>query len=105
MTQPCIILATLKPAAGKKEAVLSLFEEVMPAVHEEEGCELYALYEDVDGALHMIEKWTTWDLWQVHMAGAPVAAIQAGLEGLLESDVLIEEMYGLNVGREGKAAL
>ena len=56
MTQPCIILATLKPAAGKKEAVLALFEKVMPAVHEEEGCELYALYEDVDGALHMIEK-------------------------------------------------
>ena len=77
----------------------------MPAVHEEEGCELYALYEDVDGALHMIEKWTSWDLWQVHMAGAPVAAIQSGLEGLLESDALIEEMYGLNVGLEGKAAL
>jgi quinol monooxygenase YgiN len=105
MTQPCIILATLKPAAGKKDAVLALFEKVMPAVHEEEGCELYALYEDVDGALHMIEKWTSWDLWQVHMAGAPVAAIQSGLEGLLESDVLIEEMYGLNVGLAGKAAL
>jgi hypothetical protein len=39
------------------------------------------------------------------MAGAPVAAIQSGLEGLLESDALIEEMYGLNVGLAGKAAL
>ena len=68
--------------------------EVTPDVHQEEGCELYALHEEVGGSLVFIEKWTSRELWVAHGELETVARIHRGVEGLLQSDVDVLEMYG-----------
>lgn len=87
MTTPCIVIATFTPTPEH-------YEEVMEVLLEE-GCELYALHEEVEGRLVLVEKWTTRDLWRTHLSLDTVARIQKGIEGLLQCDVEVREMYGV----------
>lgn len=95
MDRPCIVIATFTPHPEHYDEVKNLLVDVLPDVHQEEGCELYALHEEVEGVLVLIEKWTTRELWQVHLTLDPVARIQSGLHGLLVKDVEVSEMYGV----------
>ena len=95
MSQPCVVIATFTPHPEHYEQVKRVLLEVSPEVHQEEGCELYALHEEVGGTLVLIEKWTTRELWQEHLTLDTVTRIQRGIEGLLEGDVKVREMYGV----------
>ena len=95
MSQPCVVIATFTPHPEHYEQVKRVLLEVSPEVHQEEGCELYALHEEVEGTLVLIEKWTTRQLWQEHLTLDTVTRIQKGVEGLLEGDVEVREMYGV----------
>ena len=59
------------------------------------GRGLDALHEEVEGRLGLVEKWTTRDLWMTHLSLDTVARIQKGIEGLLQCDVEVREMYGV----------
>lgn len=98
MSQPCIVIATFYPAAGNFEAVREAIRAVTPDVHDEPGCELYALHEETEGRLVLIEKWTTRELWREHLTLEPVKRLRASLEGLLASETEVLEMYGSPVG-------
>ena len=95
MPRPCVVIATFHPHPEHYEQVKRVLLEVSPEVHQEEGCELYALHEEVDGTLVLIEKWTSRELWQAHLALDTVTRIQKGVGGLLEGDVEVREMYGV----------
>jgi quinol monooxygenase YgiN len=95
MNTACVVIATFTPKPDRYDEVKRVLLEVSPEVHQEEGCELYALHEEVDGTLVLIEKWTTRELWQAHLALDTVTRIQKGVEGLLEGDVEVREMYGV----------
>jgi len=105
MPQPCIVIASFQPLPGKTHELIALIESVIPEVHEEEGCELYALHEEVGGSLVMIEKWTTQAHWHVHNNAPSVAAIHAGLPGLIKGEIVVQEMYGHEVGDPTKDRL
>ena len=94
----CIILAVITPKPGHKDDVIKVLSEVIPDVHKEPGCELYAMHEDTDGRIVFVEAWTTRELWQQHMEFDTVARIRSGLEGLLEVPVELIEAYGVPVG-------
>ena len=98
MSEPCIVIATFHPHHGKGAAVRHALEGIIPDVHDEPGCELYALHEETEGRLVLIEKWTTRELWQEHLTLEPVQRSRASLEGLLESATEVLEMYGLPAG-------
>ncbi len=74
MLESCVVIATFHPHPGKRDAVRAALEAVIPDVHEEPGCELYALHEETEGRLILIEKWTTRELWQEHLTLEPVKA-------------------------------
>ena len=95
MEKSCIVIATFMPRSETYDEVKRVLEDVIPDVHQEEGCELYALHEEVEGTLVLVEKWTTRELWQAHLSLDTVARIQNGLEGLLASEVDVREMYGV----------
>lgn len=95
MPHPCVVIATFTPKVEHYEQVKDVLLGVIPDVHQEEGCELYALHDEVDGTLVLIEKWTNRELWQAHLALHTVTRIQKGVEGLLEGDVEVREMYGV----------
>jgi quinol monooxygenase YgiN len=105
MSKPCIVIATFYPHPGKGAAVRQALEAVIPDVHEEPGCELYALHEETEGHLVLIEKWTTRELWQEHLTLEPVRRSRASLEGLLESATEVLEMYGVPAGGSDQGEL
>ncbi len=78
---PVVIVATIIPAEGHREAVITALEEAIAQVHaEDEGCELYALHE-ADDRLVMIEKWASTDAIAAHSHGAALKALGAALKG------------------------
>jgi len=105
MPNSCVVIATFYPHPGKGDALRGALEAVIPDVHEEPGCELYALHEETEGRLILIEQWTTRDLWQEHLALEPVKRLRASLEGLLESETQVLEMYGVPLGRSEQGEL
>jgi quinol monooxygenase YgiN len=95
MSASCIVIATFTPKVAHYDEVKRVLLEVAPEVYLEEGCELYALHDEVEGRVVLVEKWTTRDLWMTHLSLDTVARIQKGIEGLLECDVEVREMYGV----------
>lgn len=81
-----IVVATARPLPGHRDEVIAAFEQAIPLVHGEEGCEKYALHEGPD-SLVMIERWADGDATKGHVAGEPFKALSAGLEGKLASDL------------------
>jgi quinol monooxygenase YgiN len=105
MPESCVVIATFHPHPGKRDAVRAALEAVIPDVHKETGCELYALHEETEGRLILIEKWTTRELWQEHLTLEPVKRSRASLEGLLESATEVLEMYGAAAGTPQQGSL
>jgi quinol monooxygenase YgiN len=105
MKAACIVIATFTPQPGHFEAVRDVLLQAIPLVHQEDGCELYALHEDVDGRFVLIEKWTTREAWRVHVGLPSVDNLHRDLTGLLERDIEVLEMYGHGVGTPEQGTL
>lgn len=67
-----VAIARLFPKPGHTADLLAALEAASPAIHAEQGCELYAGHEAPDGTIVMIEKWTTQADLDAHLAGEPV---------------------------------
>ena len=92
-TNKCRVIAIFTPKPEFFSEVKDLLTVITPEVHKEPGCELYQLHESVDGQLVFVETWTTREDWVFHGTQDPVARIQAGIAGKLETDVVVIEMY------------
>ena len=105
MSKPCVVLATFSPHPEHYDAVKDVLLAVIPDVHQEPGCELYALHEETAGRLVLIEKWATRELWQDHLTLDTVARIRAGVEGRLAKETEVLELYGTPSGDTTKGSL
>jgi quinol monooxygenase YgiN len=85
MSTPVVVLAYFRPAPGQPDQVVQALRPVIRAVHQEPGCELYAIHDAPDGAIVMIEKWSSVGELDDHGGGEAVRALTASLEGLLAS--------------------
>jgi quinol monooxygenase YgiN len=101
----CIVVAIIRPFADSFDEVLGILQEVTAQVHQEQGCELYALNEGVEGELVFVEKWSSRDAWQEHMDGPAVGAIGQRISHLLESPPEIHELYAVPVGNVSQGRL
>ena len=99
------VLAVFHPSPGHREHVLAALETAIPLVHDEPGCELYAITEAADGRLVMMEKWQSQQYLDDHSAGPTVAALVAALEGHLERPVEVTVLAPLPIGDPVKGAL
>ena len=72
-TAPVIVTAYFFPRPDVRDQVIAALEPAIAGVHEEEGCELYAIHDAPDGAIVMLEKWTSAELLDAHGSGQPVA--------------------------------
>ena len=96
--EPLVVTAYFHPAEGARAQVLAAMERVIPRVHEEAGCNLYAIQEAEDGTIIMIEHWDSAALLDEHGAGEPVADFNAELEGLLASPVEVTRYTPIPIG-------
>lgn len=104
-TDPVVVTAVFYPKPEHRAAVLDALRIAIPRVHEEPGCELYAITDAPDGSIVMIEKWSTVAELDAHGDGEPVADLVADLAGLLERPVEVTRLVPVPIGDPAKGQL
>jgi quinol monooxygenase YgiN len=99
-----VVVATITPKPEAIDAVREALQAAVPKVHDEPGCELYALHEG-DGNFVMVEKWSDADAMKVHGTAEPLATLGAALAGKLAAAPDIRRLTALPAGDSGKGAV
>jgi quinol monooxygenase YgiN len=95
---PVVVTAVFHPLDGHREQLVSALQEAIPAVHEEDGCLLYAIHDAADGTITMIEKWMSAELLAAHAAGPAVAALDAAVGPHLAQPTTVTTMEPIPAG-------
>jgi quinol monooxygenase YgiN len=98
-----VTVATFFVTAEHRAEVVAAIEEAIARVHEEPGCELYALHEGAD-RLVMIEKWRDPEVVQAHAKGAAFADLFAKIKDKLngELDIQVLEPHPAGTPEQGQ---
>jgi quinol monooxygenase YgiN len=99
-----VVVATISPKPEHTDAVAVAFADVIPQVHAEDGCELYALHRAGD-QLIMIERWASEEALAVHSRGAALAALNPMLRGKLTAPAQIVVSHPVPAGDPAKGQL
>lgn len=86
MSDPVLVFATFKPAAGKEDDLRSTLATMVEHTRQEPGNEVYDLYSS-DGALHLFERYRDADALEAHRASSHYVAYRAQLPDLLQTPV------------------
>ena len=99
-----LIVATISPKPGRADAVREAFTAAVPKVHEEPGCELYALHEDGYGFV-MIERWATQEDVRAHGAGDVFNQLAESVKEDLTEPIGVRLLTAIPAGDPEKGAL
>jgi len=99
-----VVVATIVPLAEHRHEVIAAFQEAIKQVHDEDGCELYALNEAPD-RLIMIEKWTSPEALRAHSTSPALTAMNPKLTGKVAGRPEIIVLNQLPAGDPAKGAL
>ena len=96
-----VVVAHIRPLPEHLDAVRDAFLEVLPEVHAEPGCELYALHE-ADGVLVMVEKWESQEALTTHMTAPALTGLGPELAGKLSGAPEVQVLRPLPAGTKGE---
>lgn len=102
---PVVVTAYFWPKPETRAAVLAALEAAIPRVHDEPGCELYAIHDAPDGSIVMIEKWSSAAELDAHESSPAVVDLVDALDGLLVEPVAVTRLAPLPVGDAHRGAL
>ena len=85
--QPLYLLATIHPDMSRAAEVERILRRMVEHTRAEPGCELYDLVVDPQepGTWLMVEKWSSRESWEAHMASAHNVQGNEDLKGLLRA--------------------
>ena len=102
---PVVVVALIKPKPEFRDDVIAAMKQAIPLVHEEDGCELYALHAD-DDQLVMIERWTTREALAKHGAESPgLRVFGAAIDGKLAGPTEVLRLDAIPAGDQAKGQL
>lgn len=99
-----VVIATVYPKPDERAQVIAAFETAIAAVHDEPGCELYALHEGAD-RLVMVEKWSDDAALATHGKAPALVELGAALDGKLTQGVDLQVLQPHPVGDAARGAL
>jgi quinol monooxygenase YgiN len=99
-----VVVATIIPLPEHRDEVIATITETVGKVHEEDGCELYALHQ-ADDRLMMVEKWVSLDALRTHSKGAALAAQGPRLAGKLAGPAEVVVLQAVPAGDPAKGQL
>lgn len=102
---PVVVTAVFSPNPGQKDQLLAAVRDAIPAVHQEKGCELYAIHDAEDGTLVMLEKWTTATDLEAHSNGPAVDRLRELIEPFVAGPITVTTMTAAPAGTEAQGAL
>lgn len=100
-----VVTAVFHPLEGRATDLIGALRAAIPAVHNEEGCLLYAIHDAEDGTITMIEKWDTAAALAAHAAGQAVKTLVAAIADLVERPATVTTMTPLPSGTAEQGAL
>ena len=101
---PVIVVATHVPKPERAAAILAALERVIPRIHGEDGCELYAVHAD-DERIIIVERWSGQDALDLHAAGEPVAELTAQIHDWLAEPADVQVLQNLPYGTPTKGTI
>jgi quinol monooxygenase YgiN len=93
-----VVTAAFNPKEGAFDQVVAALSPAISEVHQEPGCLLYAIHEAPNNQILMIEKWESAELLDAHGDGEPVKRLNAALDGLLETPVVVTRLAPIPAG-------
>lgn len=102
---PVVVTAVFHPRDGHRDELVEALRATIPAVHEEDGCLLYAIHDASDGTITMLEKWESAEALRVHAQGAAVAALNAAIADHIAAPITVTTMTPLPAGTEAQGEL
>lgn len=93
-----VVTAVFRPLEGRTTDLVAALRASIPAVHEERGCQLYAIHDAEDGTITMIEKWDSAEDLAAHASGSAVEGVRAAVAGLLVQAPTVTSMTPLPAG-------
>ena len=71
---PVVVVATMKAKPESVDAVRDACKQAIEAVHQEPGCELYALHE-ADGTFVFVEQWADAEALKTHSTAPAIGTL------------------------------
>jgi quinol monooxygenase YgiN len=99
-----ILVARVYPKPGRVQEVIDVYAGIVPLVHQEPGCELFALHTDGETVI-VVEKWATPADLQGHAAGPAYAQIRAGIGDLVDHAADVWVLDTLPFGAAAKSTV
>jgi len=97
-----IVIAGVHPESGRLQDVLDVYRETAPLIHEEHGCELFAVHTD-GASVFIVERWSTLEDLKAHGRGPVFARIKDVIAGAVQrpSEIRVVENVPLGVPAKG----
>jgi quinol monooxygenase YgiN len=99
-----IVVARVYPKPGRLQEVIGVYAGIVSLVHQEPGCELFALHTDGE-TVFVVEKWATPADLQGHAAGRAYAQIRAGISDLVDHAADVWVLDPLSFGEVAKSTI
>jgi quinol monooxygenase YgiN len=101
---PVVVVATMKAKPESVDTVRDACTKAVEAVHQEPGCDVYALHE-ADGTFVFVEQWADADALKTHSTAPAVAALFGTVDELLDGAPDIKMLQPVVAGDPSKGAL
>lgn len=102
--EPVVVVAFIPAKEGQLDALVEAFTGASPAVHEEDGCLLYAAHRE-DDSLVVIEKWASAAALDAHGKGAAMQAMGTAIGSYVGGRPSITRLTAVPAGDATKGAL
>ena len=99
-----VVVATITPKPDQVDAVREAILAAVPKVHDEPGCELYAVHEG-KGSFVMVERWESPEALKAHGAAEALTTLGGQLAGKLSGTPDVRRLTAVVAGDPGKGAL
>ncbi len=99
-----VLVATITPNPDQMDAVEAVLKDLIPAVHDEDGCELYALHRGRDKFI-FVERWRDGEALAAHGSGDNIKAMGQRLAGLVSGPPKVEVLEAVPAGDGRKGAV
>ena len=99
-----MIVATITPEPDRIDEVEAVLTRLIPEVHAEDGCELYALHKGKDRFV-FVEKWRDMAALAAHGGGTAIKALNEGLKGLVAGPPDVQILEAVPAGEPAKGAV
>lgn len=101
---PIVVVARFTVKADSVDTVREACRNAVQAVHEEPGCQLYALHE-TDGTFVFIEQWADEDALKAHSAAPAVVSMFATIGEHLDGAPEIKMLQPIPAGNPAQGQL